>query len=72
MDHATTHHTLRHTLFHTLCHTLPRVDARFVTHNTRCSFAGDTKLGMTAEEEAAWRERVVSSLSTSSSTGEQR
>ena len=49
-----------------------RVDARFVTINPRLSFASETKLAMTEAEEAAWKERITSSLGTSSSSGERR
>jgi len=46
-----------------------RVDARYVTASPRISFAGETRLAMNAEEETAWRERVLSSLSSSTSAG---
>ena len=49
-----------------------RTDVRFLTLNPLgLSFASDTKLGMTAEEEKGWRERVESSFSAQSSTSSQ-
>ena len=40
-----------------------------MTLNPCLSFASETKLAMTEQEEGAWRERISSSLAASSSTG---
>eukprot|EP00955_Chlamydomonas_euryale_P094632 364872-Chlamydomonas_euryale.AAC.5 len=41
-----------------------RVDPRYIACNGGVSFAADTKLGMTAEEDRAWRDRIASSMQT--------
>jgi hypothetical protein len=46
-----------------------RVDARFVTLNSRLTFASDTKLAMSEQEEASWRESVQATAGAASTTG---
>ncbi|GAX74152.1 hypothetical protein CEUSTIGMA_g1601.t1 [Chlamydomonas eustigma] len=46
-----------------------RVDVRFVTMNSRLSFTSDTKLAMSEQEEASWREAVQSASGAASTTG---